>query len=176
MPKKSLPLPSKKELDAIWRYEPHTGEFFWKIDLPSRGIGQGSKAGVIGGRQGNNYVRLNYNKRRLQAHRVAWLLFHDEDPGDLLIDHVNGDRLDNRISNLRLATVSQNGFNRKIGKNNTSGYKGVTQSGIPTKPYEAVLYLPDGKKRVGYFTSATEAANAVNQEKIKLHGEFFRES
>lgn len=176
MPKKSHPMPTKEELDAIWRYDSSTGEFFWKIHLPSRKIHKGRKAGVVGGRQGNNYIRLNFNKRRLQAHRVAWVIFYNEDPGNLLVDHINGDRLDNRICNLRLATVSQNAFNRKINKNNTSGYKSVQNSGILSKPFEAVLYYQNDKKRLGYFASAAEAADAVNQEKMRLHGEFFRES
>ena len=66
--------------------------------------------------------------------------------------------------------------NRKINKNNTSGYKSVQNSGILSKPFEAVLYYKNDKKRLGYFASAAEAADAVNQEKMRLHGEFFRES
>ena len=90
-----------------------------------------------------------------------------------VVDHINGNGLDNRRSNLRLATVGQNNFNVGLRSSNTSGYKGV--SWRPEKRKWYVEIRAYGKRvRLGYFNSAEEGYEAYCEAAKKLHGEFAR--
>jgi hypothetical protein len=93
------------------------------------------------------------------------------------VDHINGDGLDNRRSNLRPCTRSQNMANRGRQRNNTSGYKGVSRSG---RKWCARIYAPNpngGRSRaltLGRFDSPEEAHAAYCEAAKRLHGEFAR--
>lgn len=80
-------------------YNPVTGQFFSV---------QGSRFGEpIGARASNGYIKIGVNKRSYLAHRLAWLYVHGKWP-DHTIDHINGNRADNRIENLRDMTLRDN--------------------------------------------------------------------
>lgn len=94
-------------------------------------------------------------------------------PKDMQVDHINGNRLDNRKSNLRLVTLEQNRMNRGLNKNNKSGYKGV----FWYKPlYKWCAYITVNTKRrhLGYFRDKKEAAFAYNKAAFDNFGEFAR--
>lgn len=102
-------------------YDPTSGEMRWKKVLSNRAV----LGGICGGNtDSKGYARVCIGRRQYRAHRIAWALFYGTEPGGL-IDHINGDRLDNRIANLRLATDAQNARNARIGRDNTSGVIGV---------------------------------------------------
>jgi phosphoglycerol transferase MdoB-like AlkP superfamily enzyme len=86
----------------------------------------------------------------------------------LQVDHIDGNPMNNQRSNLRLCTNQENAFNKQIGSNNTSGYKGVyfTQNSWVAK------ITKDGKNRYERFDSKEEAKNAYNRKATKLFGEF----
>ena len=89
-----------------------------------------ARAGAIAttrGYQGYLIIYLTKDGRQVnyRAHRVAWLLHTGEVPGDMQIDHIDGDPTNNRISNLRLVTHRENGINQRKHKNNTSGVMGL---------------------------------------------------
>lgn len=92
-------------------------------------------------------------------------------PKGMQVDHINGNRLDNRRENLRICTQAENCKNRKESKNNTSGYKGVSICS-QTKKYKAVIQLNRKKIFLGRFKTAKEAAIAYNEAAVKYHGEF----
>lgn len=94
-------------------------------------------------------------------------------PGDKLIDHINGDKLDNRKSNLRFATQSENMRNRKIAARTKSGYKGVWFNSKRNK-YIAYIKYKGQSKVLGSFDSAIEAARTYNVYAQKYWGEFAR--
>lgn len=94
-------------------------------------------------------------------------------PRGVQVDHVDGDGLDNRRGNLRAATQSQNNLNRRIGKNNRSGYKGVLW--FPrTGRWQAVIKVNRSRRHLGYFSTPKEAHEAYCAAAKELHGEFAR--
>lgn len=94
--------------------------------------------------------------------------------GDVLVDHANGNGLDNRRANIRLATRSQNLWNQPIAKHNTSGFKGVSFI-KRTKRYRAAIGLHGKMKYLGYFATAELAHEAYVAASILYHGEFRRD-
>lgn len=115
-----------KEWSDVFSYCEETGTLLWKVNRPKRPIG--SPAGNIksDGRYITIHVTLNGVKKRHYAHRIIWEMIHGECPKDLCIDHIDGNGLNNKLSNLRLVTLSQNQRNSKRPKNNSSGIAGVT--------------------------------------------------
>lgn len=88
-------------------------------------------------------------------------------------DHINGNPLDNRRVNLRLATKAQNAMNRGINANSKSGYKGVSHHKSSGR-WNAMIGINGKQKSLGYFNTPEEAAQAYNESALELHGEFAR--
>jgi hypothetical protein len=93
---------------------------------------------------------------------------------DCLVDHINGDGLDNRRSNLRLATPEGNARNRGIGRNSTSGVKGVTKHKGSGK-WRAQISMRKTFLHLGLFDTIEEASAAYAAASARLHGEFSRD-
>jgi hypothetical protein len=113
---------------------------------------------------------------RHKAHRLVWLLERGE-PVPPLIDHKDSDSLNNRISNLRAATKSQNGANqRRQDRKTTSGVKGVFRHSrrYPRTPFVAHIAIDKIRYHLGYFSSLEEAVAARQKAATKLHGRFSR--
>lgn len=92
-------------------------------------------------------------------------------PEGMDTDHINGDKLDNRRSNLRICTHAQNGANRGPQKNGSSGYKGVSYH---CKKWRVQICINGKTKRLGGFNSLLDAAKAYDKAARKYHGEFAR--
>jgi hypothetical protein len=128
----------------------------WKWHLSNRGYARR-----------NNYVEgVIVNPKSILMHRVIL-----GDPIGFQVDHINGDKLDNRKSNLRVCTTGENARNRGKNKNGTSGYKGVHFYKAYRKWQSHIMHE---RKMVwlGYFDTAEKAALAYNEAATKLHGEF----
>ncbi len=93
-------------------------------------------------------------------------------PKGYLPDHINGNRIDNRKENLRIANYKQNNQNRRLGKNNTSGYKGVSWSRLGKGYWKAYIKQDKKSKFLGNFKTKEEAALAYNEAAKKYFGEF----
>lgn len=89
------------------------------------------------------------------------------------VDHINGDRLDNRKANLRICTHAENGRNRGAPRNNTSGFKGV-HFHKQCRKWQAQIKIDGQKKHLGLFDSAEEAHAAYCLAADLLHGTFAR--
>lgn len=110
-----------EELKRLLSYDPETGKWTWKV-YRSRLAREGDTAGTP--HHKDRYIRLHVNGRMHTAHRLAWFYMTGGWPlGE--IDHINGDREDNRWNNLREAPKQLNALNRKIYRTNTSGQKGI---------------------------------------------------
>src|ERR1700761_6742388 len=105
------------ELLRILHYEPVTGEFRWRVKHSRKVI-----AGRVAGHPSKTlgYMMIGINGRVYYAHRLAWFYMTGLWPSQ--VDHRDGDRLNNKWENLRLATHGQNVLNAKRAKNNTSGF------------------------------------------------------
>lgn len=95
-------------------------------------------------------------------------------PKGLEVDHINGDGLDNRKENLRICNRKQNGKNRKLAKNNKTGYHGVyyCEREKRRKRWTATIRINGKKKTIGRFHTKDEAAVAYNEYALKYHGAF----
>jgi len=116
MPKPVKKLPSIEELRAKFNYNPNTGI------ITRRHNTQGHYAGIAG-RQCNGYIVIGYNGINYGAHRIAYALHHGVDPYPNEVDHINRDKKDNRICNLRIVTKSEQQSNRTFAK---SGHWAIT--------------------------------------------------
>ncbi|HCQ8472414.1 TPA: HNH endonuclease [Klebsiella michiganensis] len=157
---------TKKRLKDMLRYEPETGNFYWSNPTAHR-MHNGELAGFI---DYNGYVYIKVDSKRYSAHRLAWLYVHGQFPSEM-IDHINTIRSDNRISNLRKATRSQNMMNQATRKNSNSGVKGVGWDKKSQK-WRARCQVDGIRKSIGFFDSIEEAKNFLVIYRNQVHGEF----
>lgn len=166
--------------EAIISYNPDTGDFFWKPRDASFFKRKGTcevwnrryankAAGYI---SNDGYLILSINKKRYQAHRVAWLLVNKKWPS-ISIDHINCIKFDNRISNLREAQICQNAWNTSIPSNNKSGFKGVYYHKAARK-WCAMMNVENKRFYLGLYMSAEEAYEAYKKAARQYHGEYAR--
>ena len=141
-------------LRSILHYDPETGIFTWKVST-SRRVKVGDVAGCS---NGDGYLRLWLQSRLYLAHRLAWLYMNGEWPKDQL-DHINRNRSDNRISNLREVTNKQNGQNKSKSSNNTSGHAGVSWHKHGSK-WQAHIKHNQKLIHLGCFNTIEEALSA----------------
>ena len=151
-------------LKKILHYNHETGIFTW-IVKKAMNINVFDVAGFLD--KSNGYYSIGINGYKYKAHRLAWLYFYG-DCQMLQIDHINGNRADNRIKNLRLATNSENQQNRKISKNNTTGFIGVTKLKITNK-YIAKIRVNKKQIHIGTFDTAESAFEAYIKHKQIYH-------
>lgn len=150
---------------------PDTGSFKWKERPMSHFKRKGDwagfnklHAGKVAGCVGNNgYVGVGLLGKRRQVHRLIWLMFYGEMPE--CVDHINGVRTDQRISNLRNVSVSENNRNRSRVSWRPSGSNGVYWC-QHHKKYRARLKVDGNDIHVGYFDSREEARTARKQAEI----------
>jgi hypothetical protein len=167
MARRTLANLSQSDLQEILFYDLSTGQFRWRAS--GTGIRRDLTAGCL---FPTGYVKIRIAGTLYFAHRLAWLYVHGEWPYPI-IDHINGVRSDNRISNLRLATSSQNGGNTALHKRNTSGRKGVTWHRRLGK-WEAKIRFNRRCRHIGYFDDLDEAAYAYERVATELFGQFVR--
>lgn len=181
MAKRDLLTP--EALRQLLRYEPETGKLFWR----ERG-----QEWFPPGTDGREWTVKIWNRKyagkeaftsradgypaghilnvRAVAHRVAWAIHCGEWP-DGHLDHANGDRADNRITNLRLADRSQNNQNVRSQTNSSSQYKGVTWDKSRGK-WTAGIKKDFVRHNLGRFANEEDAARAHDEAALRLYGEY----
>lgn len=152
-----------QRLISLLSYDPSNGSFTWRVSSGRQA------AGTIAGRPHNKgYWTVTIGGFHFYAHRLAWFYVWGKWPSGV-IDHRNRKRSDNRISNLRDVTQSQNLQNQQEPKsNNKSGYLGVSFFKIK-KPWVAEIQVAGKRMRLGYFSTAEEASAAYQKAKSEFH-------
>jgi len=163
-------LPFYIKAKELLNYDSETGIITWKVSRNKR-IKIGSEAGTLH-HTGYRHIGISINdkSKSLQAHRLAWFITYSELPD--IIDHVNGVKDDNSISNLRSCTQQQNTFNRGARKDNTSGFKGVSFNKM-AKKFHARIVINGKNKHLGLFNTAKEASEVYEAKAKELFGEYY---
>jgi len=119
------PMPPKEVLEKLFHYDPKTGTLYWKINQGNRKAG--TEAGTIRIHpDGRKYRRIQIQGKFYFVHRIIYHMMNGYSlRQDQQIDHRDGDGLNNKLDNLRPCTNQQNSQNRRVNKNNKTGYKGV---------------------------------------------------
>jgi hypothetical protein len=150
-----------EEIRKRLSYNPETGDLRWLVPLGRTTVG--AIAGYVCPR--NGYLRVGLNRKMQQAHRLAWALHHGSWPqGD--IDHIDGNKLNNRIANLRDVSKAVNQQNRRLRRINAVGLAGVTSHG---KKFEARIRMCGVSIRLGNFGTAEAAHAAYLKARRELH-------
>lgn len=125
----------------------------------------------------DGYARRHVTKgnkdRTIFMHRFVWEIWNGRIPDGMIIDHINGDRLDNRLCNLRLVTIAESNRNRSGWGESASDYKGVTYSKKHEK-WVARIKNEGTEHFLGYFDNQEEAAAVYNINANILFGEYAR--
>lgn len=148
-------------------YDPMTGVFTWTARRV--GVSHGAKVGIV---NKHGYVVIPLRRVQFHAHRLAWAHYFGAFPTGQ-IDHINGDKADNRIANLRLASPSQNKANTKAQKNNGHGSKGVFWSKKDGR-WIARIQKSGIRRSLGSFLSYDAAVSAYETAAREMFGEFAR--
>ena len=150
---------TQQEVQRLFEYR--DGHLYWRMDRNNR-VKKGSEAG----HQDKRYRRIHLGDKVYSTHRIVFLYNHGFLPE--YIDHIDGDKTNNNIDNLRQCTSSQNSSNR-IPHN---GMKGVDHT--PSNKWRARI-MHEGKRIcIGSFSTAEDAARAYDQFAKEHHGEYAR--
>lgn len=168
-----------ERLRQLVRYEPETGRLFWRTRTPEmfkigrinreklceqwnrQNAGKEAFIQVTRGGYRSGWIKANY-----KAHRVAFAIFYGRWPGGE-VDHINGDRADNRINNLRDVPKSENARNVGVGVRNTSGIMGVTWN-KRSRRWSAQIFKGGKMTILGRFETIEEAARVRSAAEREL--------
>lgn len=139
----SAVIPTPEELARLLRYNPETGRLYWRH--ARQRVARGARAGYT---NGSGYRGIKIMQRQFMEHRVAWAIFYGAWPADD-VDHINRDRSDNRIANLRVVDRTENNLNREgVGCRINKG------------KWEAYVHRKGKRKYLGRFDTEAEARHA----------------
>ena len=149
-------------IKKLLRYE--DGKVFWKEDRKPK-IKAGDRAGTLN--ISNGYRIISVSQRRVYEHRAVWVLCHGAAPN--MLDHINGNKVDNHIENLReLSSVGNSRAHRNQKKGVTSKYRGVHLNKVSKKFVAQISDEGSRKCWIGSFTCEVEAAKAYDKAAIKF--------
>ena len=170
---------TQEYIRSLFDYDPSTGTLTWR-ERPKEHFQstrlwrrhltrwRGKEAGYID--KSNGYRRVDIDGVGYRAHRVAWLHYHGELPASF-IDHANGVRNDNRISNLRCVNRSQSNMNRSMWSKKKIKAKGVY---FDRGKFLVSITANRQVHRIGWFDTIEEASEAYQKAASALHGEYAR--
>jgi hypothetical protein len=166
------------DVQKLLAYDAETGTLTWKpravrpgrLGAHDRAWNTSHSGKVTGGANQFGYPVVQVGGRPRASHRLIWAIVHGRWPTPC-IDHINGDRADNRLVNLREATNLQNRANATVRSDSKVGVKGV-QFHPQTGKWRARIRVDGKQKSLGLYESVEAAAKAYAAESVKQHGEF----
>ena len=147
-------------LRELFDYNPETGEFIRRFP---------SKQSTRINPEPDRYKAVRVAGKQHRVHRLVWLYMFGEIPKGKSIDHINGNRHDNRLCNLRLVTHKQNNQNSRVRTTNKTGYKGVA---LGDNKYKVYISIDNKTIHIGTFGDVIEAARAYDSAAIAAFGEY----
>jgi hypothetical protein len=168
-PRRSESVLTAEHLRRVLLYDPHTGLWKWKQGGKGRPKEPDWWPGTVTSQR--KYLSVSVGRLAYYAHRLAFLYMTGEWPKEQ-VDHIDGDRSNNRWANLREATGSQNKYNTGRRGHNTSGFRGVYHH----RDGGWIARIKIGEKRVslGYFATPEEASRAYEAAAQEHFGEYYR--
>lgn len=161
-------VPSQQTLKHIFDYN-EDGYLTWRIEKSNR-ISIGQRAGYT---HSSGYDYINLNNSMYRAHRLIWQWHYGDIDDNLVINHIDGEPRNNKISNLEQITQSANTRLKRIQKNNKSGIKGVSWYAATNK-WEACISVNKKKKHLGHFINKFDAFLAYDQASQLYKGNGYR--
>jgi hypothetical protein len=157
---------TKEQVEKLYYYDENSGNLIWRVNSK-----RNKKAGDVAGGfcPSSGYMVIKINGNMYYNHRIIWLLVYGEFPKQF-IDHIDMNRGNNRLNNLRLATNQQN---QPKPKNNTSGYKGIYKT--PSNKWRVRIFINDVQKDFGSHSNIEDAINIRNKIFKEIHGEYYNE-
>lgn len=159
---------TQEVLKKLFLLDSENGNLVWL-----KNQGKALTGNIAGKIRRDGYIYIGVHGKRYMAHRLIWLYVHGEMPTHE-IDHVNGVRVDNTLSNLREATPSQNQHNKCTYLNNTSGFKGVVKIKTSGKWNAQIQVKGRPRIHIGSFNTPKEASVAYKKAAAELHKDFVR--
>jgi hypothetical protein len=157
-------------VNSLLSYDAISGHFTWLVDPCTGPRRKGTRAGCL---DQTGYWLIKIGQKRYMAHRLAWFSVHGSWP-NLDIDHINGDRNDNRLENLREASRSENCANRRLQSSGKSGFKGIHWNKKLNK-WQVGLKQGQLKKHIGVFKDLEDAKSAYLRAATETFGAFARQ-
>ena len=151
-------------LNELCTYDKETGKLYWKA--ARQGVTVGKEIGTV---DTNGYRVLTINGKMYKTHRIVFLMHKGYLPA--ILDHIDGDGLNNRLENLRPASYNQNQHNRKLNNNNKTGFKGVSYN-VKEKAFKANINHQGRRIGLGGYSTPEEADKVVRAAREELHGNF----
>lgn len=162
-------LPSVERLREVFSIDPIDGRLI--ALAPTRHRNSGEEAGY---KNNIGYRQVAFDGKIYSVHRIAWALYHGEHP-TAEVDHINGDRSDNRLCNIRLATSAQNNQNRRLGTRNKTGIKGVFRvKWAASTRWRVSIGHSQGEYYITHFQCFGKAVKHSHEMRAKLHRDFAR--
>lgn len=155
---------TQKRLKEVLHYNPENGIFVWRVNISSRNR-CGDVAGTL---RADGYIRLQIDGVRKYATHWAYLYMTGALPADE-VDHIDRDRANNRWSNLRLATKSQNCANRPQQRKYSKLPRGVSKRG---KKFIAMISVLGDQRYLGIYDTPSEAHKAYSKAATEVYGAF----
>ena len=151
-------------LNELFTYDKETGKLYWKAARQRIKVGD-----EVGSDNGSGYLKTKVNNKTYRLHRLVFLMHKGYLPK--ILDHINGDRKDNRIENLRPVSLAQNAQNAKLNSKNNSGYKGVFWV-KSSKKWRGQVKCNGETIYLGEYNDIEEADRVVRAAREELHGNF----
>lgn len=151
-------------LHELLAFDAESGEFRWKAKRGKSGLGK-----LAGSKDRDGYVVIGIDGRVFRRSRLAWWAHHGTEP-PAMIDHRDGDRMNDRPSNLRACSPAQNAANRKVTAKSRSGVKGAYSA--YGGRFRSTVKFQGTAKFLGYFATAEQAHAAYAEAARSIHGDF----
>lgn len=159
-------MPDYTKEDVVSLFEYKDGKLFRKINSSNQKAG--NESGWV---KNDGYRAVRFKNKDVLVHRLIFFVHYEFMP--VQVDHINGDKTDNRIENLRQASASQNNYNQKISKKNKSGCKNVSWNKTRNKWVVRVKY-EKVKLKQWYVDDFEFAELLATEAREKFHGKFAR--